>query len=292
MGAAFKIMRAAVEGLVRDNALQLAAAVAFYAVLSLVPMVILFLGIAGYIWERSEAQAELIAQVRNLAGPAAANAVESVVSKGGGGGGRGAAAIVALISLVLGATGAFSQLQSAMNKIWNSRPRHGNPIRAYAHNRLLTLLMLLVLGFILLFAVVLSFAIQLFMHAVGGPLAGFAWVWRVLNIASSLIVFTLTFAAIFKILPSAELAWSDVWLGAGVTAALFTVGKEVISLVLAHSYIASAYGAAGSMALLLLWVYYSSLIVFFGAEFTGAYSQWKSQTENEQQTSRADPSPA
>jgi membrane protein len=284
MRAAYRILRAAVEGFIKDNALQLAAAVSFYAVLSLVPIVILFLGLAGYIWEKSEAQAELVAQIRNLAGPQAARAVEGVVTRANLGAAGGLTAIVAVISLFVGATGAFSQLQSAMNKIWNVPPRAGNPIRSYAHNRLLTLLTLLLLGLILLFAVVLSMGMQLMIHLVDGRLAGSVLVLRSVNLVSSLIVFAVMFAAIFRVLPAGRLAWGDVWLGAGVTAVLFTIGKEVISNVLARSHIASAYGAAGSVVLLLLWMYYSSLIVFFGAEITGAYLRWQRRDEGQPQT--------
>jgi membrane protein len=284
MRSAYQIMKATVEGFIKDNALQLAAAVAFYMVLSLVPIIILFLGLAGYIWEQSQAQAELIGQVRNLAGPETARAVETVIGKATLGAGRGVTAIVSAVTLVLGATGAFSQLQSSMNKIWGIPPRGGNPIRAYAHRRLLAVLMLLLLGFILLFAVVLSLGMQLLLQLFDGQLAGSTWALRALNSGSSLVVFTITFAAIFRVLPSARLAWGDVWLGAGVTAVLFTIGKEVISIVLARSRIAFAYGAAGSLVLLLLWVYYSCLIVFFGAELTGAYLRWqrlKAQTQPE-----------
>ena len=281
MRAAYRIMRTTVECFFKDDALQLAAAVAFYAVLSLVPIVILFLGMAGYIWEESEAQAQLVAQIRNLAGPEAASAVENIVGRARTDPGRGLATVVSAITLVLGATGAFSQLQAAMDRIWNVPPPPGNPIRAYARRRVLTLLMLLVLGLILLFAVVLSMGTQLVIQFFGDRLAGSFWILRALNFASSLFVFTVTFAAIFRVLPAAKLAWRDVWLGAGVTAVLFTIGKELISLVLARSHIASAYGAAGSLVLLLLWLYYSALIVFFGAEFMGAYLHWQRRDERD-----------
>ncbi len=271
MGAAWKIVKLTIEGIVNHNVLQLAAAVAFDTVLSLVPMAILLIGIAGKVWEKSEAKAQLVAQVGTLVGPQAAGAVEAVIGKTGSAAGRGAAAVVSIISLLVGATGALSQLQTAMNAIWNVQPPPGNPVRSFARKRLLSLLMLLVLGFILLVAVALSSAVQVAMHVLGGDLPGSALVWTGLNMATSLIIFTLLFAAIFKVLPDAQLAWRDVWFGAGVTAVLFAIGKEVISALLAHSSVASAYGAASSVVLLLLWVYYSALIVFIGAEFTGAY---------------------
>jgi membrane protein len=177
------------------------------------------------------------------------------------------------LALAFGATGVFIQLQDALNTIWKVAP---NPDKGLVHtvrSRILSLAMIVVIGFLLLISLVISAALQALHTYFSTLLPGLDLLWQLVNVVVSIIVISFLFAAVFKILPDAKIKWSDVWVGALATALLFSIGKYLIGLYLGQSSAASLYGAAGSLVLILLWVYYSSLIVFFGAEFTQIYAR-------------------
>jgi membrane protein len=182
------------------------------------------------------------------------------------------ATILGVIGLVLGALGAFGQLQDALNTIWEVKPKEGRGIRGLIQDRLLSLSMVLVVGFLLMVSLVVSAGLSAVGNVVGGLLPESELLLSLVNFIISFVVITVLFALMFKYLPDAKIAWADVWIGAAITALLFTIGKQLIGLYLGNSTTASSYGAAGSLVVLLLWVYYSAQIFLLGAEFTQVYA--------------------
>ena len=176
------------------------------------------------------------------------------------------------MTLLFGASGVFGQLQASLNAIWGVQPKPGRGILGIIQDRILSFGFILVVGFLLLVSLLLTAAIALVGEWFGGMVPGIEILALILNSVLSLVVITLLFAMIFKFLPDAKIAWHDVWIGAFITAALFTVGKFALGLYLGKSGVSSSYGAAGSLIVLLLWVYYSAQILLFGAEFTQVYA--------------------
>lgn len=261
----------------RDNALQLAAAVAFYAALSLAPLLMLLLWIVGLL--DPGLQDQVVQRVSTVVGDAGRDTVRTIVEQADQSVNTGSwAGAIGIATLLFAATGVFAQLQRALNLIWNVEPRRGQGIGGFLRKRLLSLLMILIIGALLLASVAITTA----MSAVSQPLVGDSaagnWLGPLLNVLVSLVVFTALFAAIFKLLPDVRIAWRDVWYGAILTAILFTIGKWLIGLYLGHTSVGSAYGAAGSLVALLVWVYYSAIIFFAGAEWTQAWVRTQGRT--------------
>jgi membrane protein len=225
-----------------DNCLRLAASLAYYTALSLAPLILLIVGLLGVVIGREHVASQLESQLEGLMGPAGRELVTSIVTTTSPEGGT-LAAVVGFVTLFIGATAVFGELQTTMNLIWEVRPAPTEGVWAgvwaWLKERVFSLAIVLALAFLLLV---------------------------------SLAVLTLGFALLFKYVPDAEVGWRDVWLGGVVTAVLFSLGKTAIGHYLGRASVGSAYGAAGSMVVLLVWVYYSALIVFFGAEFTQAWA--------------------
>lgn len=254
-----------------DNAFRLAAALAYYSVFSLAPMLIIAIAVAGAVFGEEAARGEVMAQIEGLIGTSGAAAIQQLLQNAAKPESIGIASIVGLLSLIFGATGVFVSLQDGLNTIWRVKPKPQNMVIGFLRQRLHTFTMVLGIGFLLLVSLVVSAALA----AVGkyfGDSFGPAWVWQWINIAVSLGIVTVLFGMIFKLLPDVYVSWSDVWVGAAYTAILFTLGKLAIGLYLGRSSFTSVYGAAGSVVLILAWVYYSSLILFLGAEFTRVYT--------------------
>lgn len=251
-----------------DNAFRLAAALAYYAVFSLAPLLIIAIAIAGWVFDDQAAQGQMIGQIKELIGYAGAQTIQTLIENASRANSRLASGI-GLLSLVFGATGVFVSLQDGLNTVWQVKPKPQNMLIGFLRQRLRTFTMVLGIAFLLLVSLVVSAAIAAAGKYFG---AGAADVWQFGNFIVSIGIITLLFAMIFKFLPDVNIAWSDVWLGAFVTAVLFTLGKFGIGLYLGQSSLTSVYGAAGSLVLILAWVYYSSLILFLGAEFTRAYA--------------------
>ena len=205
-------------------------------------------------------------------GPSARDALAQILDQAGGAGNGIVATVVGVVLLLVGASGAFAELQDGLNNIWKVKPKPGLGIWELIKNRLLSITVVLGTGFLLLVSLVLSAVLSALGGWMENHLPGSAWIWQVLNGALSFAVVALLFAMIFKILPDARIDWRDVWIGAVVTAALFTIGKAVIGAYLGRSGLAATYGAAGSIVVLLTWVYYSAVILLFGAEFTHVYA--------------------
>ena len=256
-----------------DNCLRLAASLAYYTALSLAPLLLLLVGLTGMVLGREQVGGQLAAQLESLMGPAGRELVNSILTATSPEGGTWAA-VVGLITLVIGATAVFGELQATMNLIWEVQPAPTSGvwagIRAWLKERVFSLAIVFALAFLLLVSLVVSAALAAAAALFWGPEQ--TLLSRLLEIAVSLLVLTLGFSLLFTYVPDAEIRWRDVWLGGVMTAVLFTLGKTAIGYYLGYASVGSAYGAAGSMVVLLVWVYYSALIVFFGAEFTQAWA--------------------
>lgn len=256
-----------------DQAPALGAALAYYTVFSLAPLLIISISIAGLVFGREAAQGQIFDQLRGLLGDASGHAMEVIVQDASAEPKTGlVATVVGFITLLFGASGVFGQLQVSLNAIWGVQPKPGRGIVGIIQDRILSFGFILVVGFLLLVSLLLTAAISFVGQRFGEMVPGMEVLAQLLNAIFSLAVITLLFAMMFKFLPDAIIAWRDVWIGAFLTALLFSVGKFALGFYLGTSGVASSYGAAGSLIVLLVWVYYTSQIVFFGAEFTQVYA--------------------
>jgi membrane protein len=256
-----------------DNAPRLGAALSYYTVFSIAPLLLISIAVAGVVFGHDAAQGGIVAQIRQLIGPIAAESVQAMIENARQPGQGVLATVFGTVTLLFGAGGAFNELRAALDIIWEIPPRKGGGLKALLRERLAAFAMVLVVGFLLLVSLVLSAVLSAL--EVKGTFPGSIVVLQVLNNGVSLAVITVLFALIFKYLPDAHppVGWKDIWIGALITAALFTLGKFAIGLYLGRSSVASAYGAAGSLVLLLIWVYYSAQILFYGAELTQVYAR-------------------
>jgi membrane protein len=257
-----------------DKAARLAAALAYYTIFSMAPLIIIVLGIVGYLFGRDIAGSYLIEQIGGLVGQEGATVFQTIVESASQPTTSIVATTIGLVTLLLGALGMFGQLQDALNTVWGVAPKPGRGIWGFIETRLLSFTMVLGIGFLLLVSLILSSVLA----AVNTFLADWlsessVMVLQVVNFVVSFGVITLLFAMIYKILPDVKLNWSDVWVGAAVTALLFSIGKSVLGIYLGRQTFGSTYGAAGSLMIILLWVYYSAQILLFGAEFTQVYAK-------------------
>jgi membrane protein len=268
----FDMIKESFKGWKEDGALDLGAALAYYTIFSLAPLLLVVTAVAGLVWGREAVRGQLVSQLQGVVGPQGSQAIQTIIANAGQHGPGVLATVIGLVTILFGATGVFVQLQSAMDRVWNVEPRPGGGIWSFVKTRLLSFGMVLGIGFLLLVSLVVATAVTAVSAWVLGMMPGAKVLIEGLTFVVSFGLTTLLFAMIFKVLPDVEIAWRDVWIGAAVTALLFTVGKFLIGLYLAKSSVASTYGAAGSLVVLLLWIYYSSQILFLGAEFTQIYA--------------------
>ena len=264
------LLASAFRGWKEDNAAKLGAALAYYTVFSLAPVLVIALAIGGWVFGPEAAEQGLDSQLHELLGAEAAQAVQSLLASARQPAAGLSAASLGIVALLLGASGVFGELQDSLNIVWKARPPAGGGLWSYVRTRFLSFAMVLGVGFLLLVSLVISAVLSGMTHWWAGHGQPGGLGLQVVNAAASLAVITLLFAMIFKFLPDAHVAWRDVGWGAFATALLFTLGKQLIGAYLGRASIASAYGAAGSVILVLLWTYYSAQILFFGAEFTRA----------------------
>jgi membrane protein len=256
-----------------DQAPTLGAALAYYTVFSLAPLLVISISIAGLAFGKEAAEGQTFDQLRGLLGEESGRAMQVIVQNASQQPGTGVlATIVGFAALLFGASGVFGQLQTSLNAIWGVQPKPGRGFLGIVRDRILSFGFILVVGFLLLVSLLLTAAISFAGQRFGEMIVGMEAVVQLLNTILSLAVITLLFAMMFKFLPDAKIAWRDVWIGAFITALLFTIGKFALGFYLGRSGAASSYGAAGSLIVLLLWVYYSSQIVFLGAELTQVYA--------------------
>lgn len=266
------ILGAAVSNWLASQAFIYAAALAFFTVFSIAPILVVVVGLVGLVLGESAVQGELFAQLEATLGSDVAGVVQTAVSNSQIDQSGIWPALIGIIATIVGATTVFAQMQQSLNQIWDVAPRpKRNNLWVFIKSRLLSLTIILSIGFIMLVSLLLSVALRSIMAFAEEWLPVPGWAMVGMELVLSLLVITLLFAAMFKILPDVKLSWRDVLLGAFITAILFTAGRSLISIYLAYTATASAYGAAGSLALLLLWVNYSSMILLFGASFTRAH---------------------
>jgi membrane protein len=257
----------------KDDALSLGAALAYYTVFSMAPLLVLVIAIAGLALGQAAAQGEIVTQVAGLVGPGGAKAIEEMIARASGPKAGIVATVVSLVTMTAGASGVFGQLQHSLNRIWEVPPTAGAGLRGHLRRRMAAFGMILGIGFLLLVSLLASAALAAVHGLIAEHLPLASRLLPGLNFALSFAVITALFAMIFKVLPDVTMWWRDVWLGAAVTALLFTIGKTLIALYLGRAGVTSVYGAAGSLVLILLWVYYSAQILFIGAEFTEVWSR-------------------
>lgn len=255
-----------------DKAPRLAAALSYYTIFSVAPLMIIAVAIASLIFRREAATGQIVAQIQHTVGPQAAQAIQEMVRHASRPSSGIIGSAIGIVTLLLGAGGVFGQLQDALNTVWEVAPKPGRSVLAMLKERFLSYSMTVGVGFLLLVSLVLSAGLVAMTKYMGHAVPWLSAIGPLLDLLLSIAVFTLLFAMIFKVLPDAEVAWRDVWIGALMTAVLFALGKFLIGLYLGRSTVASAYGAAGSLVVLLLWVYYSAQILLFGAEFTKVYA--------------------
>jgi len=257
-----------------DKVPRLAAALAYYTAFALAPLLLIAIAVAGLVFGHEAATNQIGQQLSGLLGPSAAEAVNAMVQASSANKGGGIlASIIGVVTLLFASSGVFGELQDSLNTIWEVQPKPNQGILATLKQRFFSFAMVLGVGFLLLVSLVLSAALGALGGLVGGDQANQSLVWKAINFVVSFGVTTLLLALIYKILPDAKVQWRDVWVGALVTALLFTLGKAALGWYLGRPGTTSTYGAAGSFVALLLWVYYSAQILFFGAEFTQVYAK-------------------
>jgi membrane protein len=274
---AVELLKQTFNGFSEDDCPTMAAALSYYTVFSLPPLLVLLLTILGAVLDPNDIQGTIEGQMREAMGAAGANQVHTILANADRPGAGGLVpTVLSVVALLLGATGVFGQLQAALNKAWGVAPDpEKGGIRAMLLKRVFGIGMVLGLAFILLVSLVVSAVLAAFGEQLGRflPSGLSAPTLEAINFAGSLAVISLLFGAIFKVLPDAEISWRDVAVGAVVTALLFVAGKFALGVYLGRSNPGEAFGAAGALALMLVWIYYSSMIVLLGAEFTQVWAE-------------------
>lgn len=288
----FGIFRQSVEAWFDHNASSLGAALAFYTLFSVAPILIIAVAITGYVFGADHAETEVLSQLRSLIGDSGATAVRGLLASAHYSDKRGFAAAAGVITLIVGATSVFGELQNALDRIWHTRrrPREAGWWRLI-RGRVLSVGMVLGVGFLLLVSLVVSAALAALGGWLGRSLPALEVILPVLDLVLSFGMTVLLFAMIYKYVPREAIPWGDVWVGATVTALLFTFGKSLIGIYLGRSSFNSAYGAAGSLVVLLLWIYYSAQIFLLGAEFTRAFAYRRGSRSTMERSRRSDPEP-
>jgi len=266
------VLRDTVADWIRHNASSLGAALSFYTLFSTAPILVIAMAVAGSIFGPHVAEARVLDQMRSLLGEAGAAAMQSLLSSAHQSGLKGIAAAIGVVTLLVGATSVFGELQNTLDYIWKSPQKDSVVWWRILRSRILSVGLILGVGFLLMVSLLFSAALA----ALGAWFGSFLEQWRVilplLDLVLSLGLTTVLFAMIYKYVPREQIAWGDVWIGGLVTACLFSAGKLLIGLYLGRSSLSSAYGAAGSIMVLLLWIYYSAQIFLLGAEFTHVFT--------------------
>jgi membrane protein len=272
MKTAWLLIRETFADWKEDKASRLAAALAYYTIFSIAPLLILVIAITSTLFGREAVSGQVEAQLQGLIGEEAAQFVQALIRDTWREGDGLAASVIGVITLLLGATGVFGQLHDALNTIWEVPPSKGRGFAGILQHRFASFTMVLGIGFLLTVSLLINAALAAAQGFVAGEHEEVAYIGQGINFVMSFGVITVLFAMIYKVLPDARIEWRDVWIGAAVTAFLFNIGKLAIGFYLGRSAVASAYGAAGALVILLVWVYYSAQILFFGAEFTQVYA--------------------
>ena len=266
------IVRGGLKGWWNDNVPRLGASLAYYTLFAIAPVIIVAIGIAGLVFGPEAVRGQIVHQVDDLIGLEGGRAVQALLQGASNHSAGVLATVIGSITFLLGATGAFLELQYALNTIWRVAPKATAGLRDFLVQRLVSFGLVVAIGFLLMVSLAVSAALAAFSGWLNARVPGMAFMWMAVNLVISIGVTTILFALVYKVLPDVDLDWPDVWIGALMTSVLFAIGKTVIGLYIGHSSTASSYGAAGSVVVLLLWVYYSAQVVLFGAELTRAYT--------------------
>jgi len=269
-----QLLKDAASDWVDDGAMRLSSSLAYYAIFSLAPLLVIVISIAGLVFDENSARSQLSQEIANLAGKGAGEAIQSAVQLNAA---QKSASIFATFLgtalLLFGASTVFAELKSALNMLWGVVVKPGRPFFTIIHDRFFSFLIVLAIGFLLLVSLIISVLLGALGFYMSSRFQLPPSIWKTWDFVISFTVVTGLFAMIFKLLPNVLIRWSDVWLGAVTTSLLFTLGKFVIGYYLATSSIASSFGAAGSVVIVLAWIYYSACILFFGAEITKGYAR-------------------
>ena len=269
----YVLFKTAISNWIGDYAPSMGAALAYYTVFSIAPLLVIAIAVAALVFGQSAAQHEILEQIRGLVGPEGASAIESMLVSAQKPKEGAVASVLSVVMLLVGATTVFSELESDLNRIWHVPASKTSGIWSLVRTRLLSLGLVITIGFLLLVSLVLNAALAAWGKYWSGWFFGVEVALQAANFVLSLTVFTLLFALMYKMLPRVQIAWRDVWVGAAVTSLLFAVGKFLIGMYIGKTGVASSYGAAGALVVLLVWVYYSSQVFLIGAEFTRAYAE-------------------
>ena len=280
----FGLFQRAFRGWIDDSAPSMGAALAFYTLFTLAPLLVLVIGVAGLVIGHDAAQQLLLAQVSGLLGEGGSRAIATVLDAAANQKGGAIATVISIATVAIGATTVFAELRDDLDRIWHANAQSRPGIWALVRSRFLSFGMVVAIGFLLLVSLVVSAALSYLSGLIGGAAAAM----RAIELVVSLVVMSGLFALIFKVLPSPHVRWADVWLGALVTAVLFSIGKYAIGLYIGKTALASSYGAAGTFVVAIAWVYYSSQIFFYGAEFTREYAAAANARQRMQEAANSD----
>lgn len=271
LSSLFALLKETFTQWLEHKAPRLAAALAYYMVFSLAPLLVIAIAIAGAVFGEDAARGEIVTRIGGFVGRDAASVIEKAIANASEPDLSNIASLISVAILLFGASGVFAQLQDALNTIWGVQPRPGRVVKQFISKRILSFGMVLSLGLFVILSLLLTGGISALSQL--NLLPGFPFIWKFLSLGVSFGLVTLFFALIFKFLPDAKVAWSDVWIGAIITSILFAIGRSLLGWYLGKTSFASTYGAAGSLIVLLAWIYYSAQILFLGAEFTEVYAR-------------------
>lgn len=256
-----------------DKASRLAAALAYYTVFSIAPLLIIAIAVAGLVFGEEAARGQIVGQIQGLVGRNGAEAIETAIKNASQPASGTIASLIGVGALLFGASGVFAELQDSLNVIWEVVPRPDLGVKGFVRKRFLSFAMVLGIGFLLLVSLVISAVLAAVNGYFSGLLPGIDLIWQIANFVISFSITTLLFAMIYKFLPDVKITWGDVLTGAAITSLLFSIGRYLLGLYLGNGTFGSTYGAAGSVVVILAWVYYAAQILFFGAEFTQVYAR-------------------
>ena len=269
----WQLTKEAFSGFNADNVLKLSGSLAYFTVFALGPMFIIIIFLADLFWGREAVEGTIYGQIKGFVGPDAAAQVQDMIRNASLSGKSKVTAVIGFITLMIGATGVFAEIQDSINTIWGLKPKPKKGWLKMLMNRLLSFSVVISLGFLLLVSLVVNGVLEAISNRLMNVFPEITVViFYIVNLIITFAVTTILFGIIFKVLPDARIKWKDVLIGAMATAALFMIGKFGISFYIGSANVGSTYGAAGSLVVLLVWVYYSSVILYFGAEFTKAYA--------------------
>ncbi len=257
--------------LLDDKVFKMTAALSYYTLFSLAPLLIIVIAVAGFIFGEDAARGQIVGQIQGLIGTSGAEVVQSLIKNAAFSSGGVIATIISIVIILLGSMGVFIELKESLNIIWGVEPRPGKPILLLIKTRIGAFSMVLIMGFLLLVSLMMSAFIAILSSYMGAHFPVLLPVVEILNIIVSFVIMTILFAMIFKFLPDVELKWRYVWFGSVITSLFFSAGKYLIGLYIGSSSYSSSFGAAGSLVVMLVWLNFSALIMFFGAEYTQLY---------------------